>query len=633
MKCTMSSKKRWNKCYTQGSSLTATLDQICQHLAMVAMTMSYFLLLFTFCTCFWMSFSCDEPCKHKYGPAEPREGQSLDRLRVLVVCGGIRQSERAVAQGTDGGANLGGTARDCEHAHTYFQSHGAIATMQSSSSEQTEGMNDWEAGDMTDLARAKYMAMVNWVKHCGNNCLLYFSGHADSKGSLVLGQDYFFTWVDLERALLQNQGPPRLFTLMLDTCFAARWIEFAEAAWNDELSPFWTDQMRHFKLKIYASSSPEEASKDLGTRTRTRLGGGLFTQRKLVQFCSESPSTRQLPNSTCSEHDSYGTVILATQNVSDFLPCLDSKEVARDFRGDSFVILSPLQCPLSASWFFLGSQNETQVYANATKIPSKTLAGQYLIGGSPGQIARNASWEDLSIDEDLWNSVLDERNVTTQAWRVNLDASQVQVGKPLETEFEGIHAATKLRLRYRLQFWPNDVSTTNKQKKKAKLLFAVTDFCNATRSVHMQVEIQIGLQKRFFTNTFSKKQKCQYSLTDLEMSDHYREVRVRTRIVRIDKHIDIQRRKLKSPFADLPPDFLFRLNHGIPWNLKWCVLQVLGNMFVVVGWSYYLFRFSCQAWWRTVRSRVWATTLLKFKTDQVACANLLAVSINITLPW
>ena len=221
-----------------------------------------------------------------------------------------------------------------------------------------------------------------WSTHCGKNCLLYFSGHADSKGSLVLGQDYFFTWVDLERALLRNQGPPRLFTLMLDTCFAARWIQFAEAAWNDELGPFWTDQMRHFKLKIYASSLPEETSKDLGIRTRTRLGGGLFTQRKIDQFCSESPSTRQLPNSTCSEHASYGTVILATQNVSDFLPCLDSKEVARDFRGDSFIIISPRQCPISASWFFLGSQNETLVYANSSKIPSKTLAGQHLIGGS-----------------------------------------------------------------------------------------------------------------------------------------------------------------------------------------------------------------------------------------------------------
>ena len=503
------------------------------------------------------AFSCDEPCKHKYGPAELSEGQSLDRLRVLVVCGGIRQPERAVAQGTDGGANLGGTARDCEHAHTYFQSHGAIATILSSSSEQTEGMNDWEAGDMTDLARTKFSAMVNFAKHCGNNCLLYFSGHADSKGSLVLGQDYFFTWVDLERALLHNHGPPRLFTLMLDTCFAARWIQFAEAAWNDELGPFWTDQMRHFKLKIYASSSPEETSKDLGIRTRTRLGGGLFTQRKLLQFCSESPGTRQSPNSTCSEHASYGTVILATQNVSDFLPCLDSKEVARDFRGDSFIILSPRQCPISASWFFLGSQNETLVYANSSKIPSKTLAGQHLISGSPGpgQIAKEVSWEHLSIDEGLWNSVLDERNVTSHTWRVNLDASQVQVGKPFERDFEGIHAANKLKLRYRLRFWPNDVSTTDKQTKKAKLLFTVMDFCNATRSVHMRVEIQIGLQKRAFANNFSEKQKCQYSLTDLEMSDHYREVRVRTRIVRIHKHQDRIDKHKDNLFRAVEDDF------------------------------------------------------------------------------
>ena len=124
--------------------------------------------------------------------------------------------------------------------------------------------------------------------------------------------------------------------------------------------------------------------------------------------------------------------------------------VARDFRGDSFIILSPRQCPISASWFFLGSQNETLVYANSSKIPSKTLAGQRLIGGSPGpgQIARNVSWEHLSIDEDLWNSVLDERNVTSHTWRVNLDASQVQVGKPFERDFEGIHAANKLKLPY-----------------------------------------------------------------------------------------------------------------------------------------------------------------------------------------
>ena len=61
----------------------------------------------------------------------------------------------------------------------------------------------------------------------------------------------------------------------------------------------------------------------------------------------------------------------------------------------------------------------------------------------------------------------------------------------------------------------------------------------------MQVEIQIGLQKRDFTNTFSEKQKCRYFLPDLEMSDHYREVQVRTRIIRIDKHEDIQRAKLK----------------------------------------------------------------------------------------
>lgn len=372
------------------------------------------------------------------------------------------------------------------------------------------------------------------------------------KDRWFLGRTIFLLGLIWKELCFRTKGLLVLFTLVLDTCFAARWIQFAEAAWNDELGPFWTDQMRHFKLKIYASSLPEETSKDLGMRTRTRLGGGLFTQRKLLQFCSESPSTMQLPNSTCSEHASYGTVILATQNVSDFLPCLDSKEVARDFRGDSFVILSPRQCPISASWFFLGSQNETLVYANSSKIQSKTLAGQHLIGGSPGQIARNVSWEDLSIDEDLWNSVLDERNVTSHTWRVNLDASQVQVGKPFEGEFHGIHAATKLKLPYRLRFWPNDVSTTNKQTKKAKLLFTVMDFCNATRSVHMQVEIQIGLQKRDFTNTFSEKRKCQYSLTDLEMSDHYREVRVRTRIIRIDKHKDIQREKLRILERDLP---------------------------------------------------------------------------------
>ena len=107
----------------------------------------------------------------------------------------------------------------------------------------------------------------------------------------------------------------------------------------------------------------------------------------------------------------------------------------------------------------------------------------------------------------------------------------------------------------------------------------------------MQVEIQIGLQKRDFSNTFSEKRKCQYFLPDLEMSDHYREVRVRTRIIRIDKHKDIQREKLRILERDLP---WLRQRGYIRWSnnveLKMVRFAGFGEHFCCVnigevGWS------------------------------------------------